>query len=43
MRSVPCRAHVVFYVELRGGVIGVVRVLHGRQNAVALHWEEGIE
>jgi hypothetical protein len=34
---------VVFYVELGGGVIGIVRVLHGRQNAAALRWEEGIE
>jgi toxin ParE1/3/4 len=36
MRSVPCRAHVVFYVELGGGVIGIVPVLHARQNAAAL-------
>ena len=40
MRSVPCRAHVVFYVELGGGVIGIVRVLHARQNAAALGWDE---
>jgi toxin ParE1/3/4 len=31
MRSVPCRAHVVFYVELGGGVIGIVRVLLAQQ------------
>jgi toxin ParE1/3/4 len=43
MRSMPCRAHVVFYVELGDGVIGIVRVLHARQNAAALRWEEGIE
>ena len=41
MRSVPCRAHVVFYLELGGGMIGIVRVLHARQNAAALRWEEG--
>jgi plasmid stabilization system protein ParE len=43
MRSAPCRARVVFYVELGGGVIGILRVLHARQNAAALRWEEGIE
>ena len=42
MRSVPCRAHVVFYVELVDGVIGIVRVLHARQNAAAMRWEEGM-
>ena len=39
MRSVPCRMHVVFYVKV-GGVIGIVRVLHARQNAPAWRWEE---
>ncbi len=43
MRSAPCRAHVVFYVELGGGVIGIVRVLHVRQNAAALRWEQEAE
>ena len=42
MRSVPCRAHVVFYVELGGAVVGIVRVLRARQNAAALRWEEGM-
>ena len=42
MRSVPCGAHVVFYLELDGGVIGIVRVLHARQNAAALRWSEGM-
>jgi toxin ParE1/3/4 len=40
MRSVPCRAHVVFYVELDGSGIGIVRILHARQNAAALRWDE---
>ena len=40
MRSVPCRAHVVFYMELGGGVIGIARILHARQNAAALRWDE---
>jgi hypothetical protein len=34
---------VVFYVELGGGVIGIVRVLHTRQNVAALRWEESME
>jgi toxin ParE1/3/4 len=42
LRSVPCGAHVVFYLELGGGVVGVVRVLHARQNAAALRWSEGM-
>lgn len=41
MRSVSCGAHVVFYLALEGGVIGIVRVLHARQNAAALRWSEG--
>jgi plasmid stabilization system protein ParE len=40
MRSVPCRAHVVFYLELSGGVVGVARILHARQNAAALRWDD---
>jgi plasmid stabilization system protein ParE len=40
MRSVPCRAHVIFYVELDAGGIGIVRMLHARQNAAALQWDE---
>ena len=42
MRSVPCGAHVVFHLELDGGAIGIVRVLHARQNAAALRWSEGL-
>lgn len=40
LRSVMCRAHVVFYLELDGGVIGVARILHGARNAVALDWSD---
>lgn len=40
MRSVSCGAHLVFYVELDGGVVGIVRVLHGARNAAALDWSE---
>lgn len=43
MRSVPCGAHVVFYVELDGEVIGIVRVIHARRNAAALRWGERME
>ncbi len=43
MRSVRCRAHVVFYLEFGDGMIGIVRVLHARRNAAALRWEEGPE
>ncbi len=39
MRSVPCRSHIIFYVE-RGSSIGIVRILHARQNAAALRWDE---
>lgn len=42
LRSVACGAHVVFYLALGGGVIGIVRVLHARQNAAALRWGEGM-
>lgn len=34
MRSVPCGAHVRFYLELE--VVRVIRVLHARENAAAL-------
>ena len=43
MRSVPCRAHVVFYLELGEGVIGIVRILHARQNAAGLRWDDAME
>lgn len=42
MRSVPCGAQVVSYLELDGGVIGIVRVLQARQNAVAVRWGEAL-
>lgn len=42
LRSATCGAHVVFYLVLDGGVIGVVRVLNARQSAVALRWSEGV-
>lgn len=40
LRPVPCGAYVVFSAELDGGVIGIVRVLHARQNAEVLRWSE---
>ena len=42
LRSVPCGAHVVFYLALDDGVVGIVRVLHARQNAAALRWSEEV-
>lgn len=42
MSSVPCGAHVAFYLELDSGVIGIIRVLHARQNAAALRWSDGL-
>ncbi|MBP7002620.1 type II toxin-antitoxin system RelE/ParE family toxin [Amaricoccus sp.] len=42
LRSFPCGAHVVSYLALDGGAIGIVRVLHARQNVAALRWREGI-
>ena len=41
LRSVPCEELVVFYLELAGGTVGVVRVLHAQGNAAALAWSEG--
>jgi toxin ParE1/3/4 len=43
MRSVPCRAHVIFYVELGEETIGVVRILHMRQNAETITWANEFE
>lgn len=40
MRSIPCRSHVVFYLALGDGVIGVARILHAKQNAAALRWDD---
>lgn len=43
LRSVPCRAHVVFHVKLSAGVIGIARILHVKQNAAALRWDDAME
>jgi len=40
LRSLPCGAHVIFYLPLAGGVIGIARILHQRQSAEALRWDD---
>lgn len=40
LRSVPCGAHVIFYLPDVGGAVVVQRVLHAAQNAEAMAWAD---